>query len=144
MTQRNTKTAELPLVYACSGCSNVAQLANRVAVSLNRERLAEMSCISGVGGGVDALVRVARSGRTIIAIDGCHLHCSKACLARANVTADHHITLSGIGLRKRYDAECGEEEFRLAREYIAMTIVQGNGQSAPATATAERPPVAHG
>ncbi len=39
----------LPLVYACSGCSNVAQLANDLALRLDRARLAEMSCIAGVG-----------------------------------------------------------------------------------------------
>ncbi|MBF3198252.1 zinc-binding protein, partial [Pseudomonas aeruginosa] len=42
----------LPLVYACSGCSNVAQLANDLALRLDRARLAEMSCIAGVGGDV--------------------------------------------------------------------------------------------
>ncbi|HAQ85985.1 MAG TPA: zinc-binding protein, partial [Pseudomonas sp.] len=42
----------LPLVYACSGCSNVAQLANTLAVRLDRAGLAEMSCIAGVGGRV--------------------------------------------------------------------------------------------
>ena len=48
-----------PLVYACSGCSNVAQLANQLAVELDRSGAAQMSCISGVGGGVAALVKLA-------------------------------------------------------------------------------------
>jgi len=39
-----------PLVYACSGCSNVAQLANDLALILNRKNLAEMSSIAGIGG----------------------------------------------------------------------------------------------
>ena len=55
----------LPLVYACSGCSNVAQLANTLAVRLDRSGVAEMSCIAGVGGHVAALVNKARSGRRI-------------------------------------------------------------------------------
>ena len=41
-----------PLVYSCSGCSDVAQLANEVAVRLDHAGHAEMSCIAGVGGGV--------------------------------------------------------------------------------------------
>ena len=49
------KYDELPLVYSCSGCSNIAQLANKVAVELDREHIAEMSCIAGVGGGVKSL-----------------------------------------------------------------------------------------
>ena len=44
----------LPLIYSCSGCSNIAQLANSVAIELDREVKAEMSCIAGVGGGVKA------------------------------------------------------------------------------------------
>ena len=65
----------LPLVYACSGCSSVAQLANHCAIRLDREGWAEMSCISGVGGGVALLVKLARSGRPILALDGCALGC---------------------------------------------------------------------
>lgn len=40
---------DLPLVYSCSGCSSAAQMANVLAVELDRERIAEMSCIAGVG-----------------------------------------------------------------------------------------------
>ncbi|MFB6195347.1 MAG: putative zinc-binding protein, partial [Haloplanus sp.] len=47
---------ELPLVYSCSGCSSAAQMANDLAVRLDRERVAEMSCIAGVGGDVGPLV----------------------------------------------------------------------------------------
>ena len=64
-----------PLVYACSGCSNVAQLANDCALALDARGLAEMSCIAGVGGKVKSLVRKARAGRPIIALDGCELRC---------------------------------------------------------------------
>lgn len=100
----------LPLVYSCSGCSNVAQVANTLAVRLDRAGFAEMSCIAGVGGRVGSLVRKATSGRPILVIDGCPLHCARACLAQHGVTADVHITLSSYGLRKRYREDCSEEE----------------------------------
>ena len=61
------------LVYSCSGSSNVAQLANYIAVRLDRLGLAEMSCIAGVGGDVRALVRKATSGQPVVIIDGCPL-----------------------------------------------------------------------
>lgn len=101
---------QTPLIYSCSGCSNVAQLANTLAVRIDRAGLAEMSCIAGVGGDVKSLVRKAQSDRPILAIDGCHLHCAKACLARHNVQANVHITLSDFGLRKRYGEDCSAEE----------------------------------
>lgn len=104
------RPASLPLVYSCSGCSNLAQLANSLAVRLDRSGLAEMSCIAGVGGGVPALVSKAASGRAILAIDGCQLHCVKACLAQHGVSADVHVTLSDHGLRKRYRSDCSAED----------------------------------
>lgn len=99
-----------PLVYACSGRSNVAQLANDVAVVMDREGYAEMSCIAGVGGDVKSLVKVAKSGRDICAIDGCPLACVKHSLARHGVTPKWHIELTQMGIKKRYREGCSIQE----------------------------------
>lgn len=98
--------SSLPLVYSCSGCSNVAQLANTLALRLDRQGLAEMSCIAGVGGGVAALISMAKSGRHILALDGCPLQCVKGCLAQHAIEPDTHLILSQYGLRKRYGEDC--------------------------------------
>jgi uncharacterized metal-binding protein len=100
----------LPLVYSCSGCSNVAQLANTLAVRLDRQGLAEMSCIAGVGGHVSALVNKARSGRRILALDGCPLQYVENCLKQHGLHADVHLILSHYGLRKRYAEDCTEAQ----------------------------------
>jgi len=97
---------EKPLVYACSGRSNVAQLANDVAVVMDREGHADMSCIAGVGGDVKSLVKVAKSGRDICAIDGCPLACVKHTLARHGVTPKWHIELTRWGIKKRNRESC--------------------------------------
>ncbi|AJY43789.1 putative zinc-binding protein [Burkholderia humptydooensis] len=98
----NHETKALPIVYSCSGCSNVAQLANHVAVRLDRGGDAEMSCIAGVGGDVPSLLRVAHSGRLILAIDGCPLVCAKKSLARHGIAPDAHLQLGEHGVRKRF------------------------------------------
>lgn len=99
----------LPLVYSCSGCSSAAQLANHVAVRLDREGLAEMSCIAGLGGDVPSLLRKAReavdAGRAVLAIDGCVLSCVKQTLARHGIAPAHHIELWRQGVRKRQHAD---------------------------------------
>ncbi|WP_312703760.1 putative zinc-binding protein [Stutzerimonas nitrititolerans] len=125
------KPTTLPLVYSCSGCSNVAQLANTLAVRLDRAGLAEMSCIAGVGGRVNSLVNKANSGRPILAIDGCPLHCARACLAQHGVTADVHITLSSYGLRKRYREDCSEDETNLLFEDMKGIIASDRMRSKP-------------
>ncbi|WP_426663945.1 putative zinc-binding protein [Rhodanobacter aciditrophus] len=96
---------DLPLVYSCSGCSSAAQMANHLALRLDRAGAAEMSCIAGVGGGVTGLVRTAQSGRRILALDGCVLKCAAACLANAGVVADTHLVLSDYGVKKRKHAD---------------------------------------
>lgn len=100
------KTTEKRLVYSCSGCSNVAQLANDVAVVMDREGYAEMSCIAGVGGDVAPMVRLAQSGRPICAIDGCGFACVKNTLARHGVVPNWHIELTQLGMRKTYQESC--------------------------------------
>ncbi|HCN88211.1 MAG TPA: zinc-binding protein, partial [Oxalobacteraceae bacterium] len=98
----NAIKKKLPLVYSCSGCSSAAQMANYVALQLDRRGAAEMSCIAGVGGDVPSLVKLAQSGRRIIAIDGCPLACVKQCLARHGVTADYYLPLRDCGVRKQF------------------------------------------
>ena len=106
-----------PLVYACSGASSAAQMANHLAVRLDRMGLGDMSCIAGVGGGVKPLVRTARSGRPIVALDGCPLHCAARILEREGIRADLHYDLSRMGVAKRYheDFDAAEAERVLER-----------------------------
>ncbi len=99
MAQKNCN--ELPLVYSCSGGSNFAQLANQIAIELDRDRIAEMSCIAGVGGGVESLVKKAKSRRMIISLDGCPLHCIKSCLSRYDIESTYHYTLTEYGIKKK-------------------------------------------
>lgn len=87
-------------VYSCSGCSNVAQLANSVAVKLDRSGVAKMSCIAGVGGDVTSLVKVAQKSEKILALDGCPLECVSNCLKRHNIEPTVHLVLTEHGLVK--------------------------------------------
>ena len=75
----------LPLVYSCSGCSSAAQMANYIAVKLDR--------------------RDERSGRPILALDGCALQCVKNSLAQRGVQPARHVLLGEYGVRKRYRSD---------------------------------------
>ena len=119
MTARRT-CGKPPLVYACSGCSGAAQMANQMALWLDREGLAEMSCIAGVGGGVSGLVQTAQSGRPILALDGCVLACAAACLGRAGMIAAEHVLLSESGVKKRKHADFDQAQ---AREVYLRAVV---------------------
>lgn len=106
----NNERRALPLVYSCSGCSSAAQMANHVALQLDRRGAAEMSCIAGVGGDVPALLKLAHSGRPIIAIDGCPLACVKHSLGRHEIVADEYVQLAEHGVKKRFHADFDREQ----------------------------------
>lgn len=115
---------KLPLVYACSGCSSAAQAANYIALKLDREGDAEMSCIAGVGGNVPHLVNIAKSGRPIIAIDGCPLACTLHCLSERGLSADFHLLLHEHGVKKQYHAGFDHEHADLITADIAIKAHQ--------------------
>lgn len=122
-----TEDGEKPLVYSCSGCSNAAQMANYLAIKMDREGIAEMSCIAGVGGNVKKLVRTALSGRKIIAIDGCPLACSKACLGNHNISPDMHFDLTTLGVSKKqhedFNMMQAKDIFNLITEKLSVQSV---------------------
>jgi uncharacterized metal-binding protein len=124
-----TANAPLPLVYACSGCSSAAQLANYVAVQLDRRGHAEMSCISGIGGDVPSLLKTMRSGRPIVALDGCPLTCVKASLGRHGVAADRHYQLHRYGVRKRTHEDFDPDQ---ARQVLDQVVADLQPQPEPA------------
>lgn len=113
---------KLPLVYACSGASSAAQMANHLAVKLDRLKVAEMSCIAGVGGDVKPLVRTAKSGRLIIALDGCPLQCAAHILKRHGLQADKHYDLSQMGVSKKYHEDFDPAQAARLLEQIQKEI----------------------
>ena len=113
-----TGDKKLPLVYSCSGASSAAQMANHLAVKLDRLLVAEMSCIAGVGGDVKSLVKTAKSGRPIIALDGCPLHCAAKILQRQGLRADKHYDLSKLEVKKQMHADFDPQEAARVLQHI--------------------------
>lgn len=121
-----SKKSRLPLVYSCSGCSSAAQAANHIALQLDRCGAAKMSCIAGVGGDVPPLVKVATSGRPIIAIDGCPLACVKSTLARHGVVPRWYHQLNDYGVKKRFHADFDQEQ----AEVVIATVISSVNDAA--------------
>jgi len=76
-------------------------MAHNISLTLDGDGIAEMSCISGVVGNVKPIMDLANSGRPIIAIDGCDLACTKACLDKSDIKTDHYFKISDLGFDKR-------------------------------------------
>jgi uncharacterized metal-binding protein len=105
----------LPLVYSCSGCSSAAQLANTLALRLDRDGEAQMSCIAGVGADIPSFVSQATSSRPILALDGCPLACVRNSLKRHGVEPDRYVQFNEHGVKMHYGQDA--EELDVERLY---------------------------
>ena len=102
MSDNKTATIEQPvtIVYACSGCSDAGETADRIARQLTREGAAEMSCLAGIGGRVKSLLRKGERAERILVVDGCPLNCAAHTLKLAGLPKFDHLELHKIGIRK--------------------------------------------
>jgi uncharacterized metal-binding protein len=88
------------VVYACSGCSDAGEIADRIARRLTREGVAQMSCLAGIGGRVKSLVLKAENAERILVVDGCPLNCAAHTLKLAGFNQFDHLELHKMGIRK--------------------------------------------
>lgn len=94
------RTAPRVVIYACSGCSDAGELADRGARALAAAGWGEMSCLAGIGGRVKPLMAKAAKAEQILAIDGCPLNCARHTLMQAGFEPAQHLELHRLGLRK--------------------------------------------
>jgi uncharacterized metal-binding protein len=94
---------DIPIVYACSGCSNMAQVAHDIALIMHATCSSEMSSTSGIDGNVESIIEKTNTGRDIIAIYGCNHQCTKECLLQNGLQEIHHFILKDMRLNKTDD-----------------------------------------
>ncbi len=111
-----------PLVYACSGASNLGQLTNEIAVRLDREGLAEMSCAEAVGIEARSPYEAALSGRPVVAVSGCPLACTSRLLAEHGVAVTRSIQLENRGVLKAKHVSVGVEEGERIYEEVVSEL----------------------
>jgi len=92
--------AKPTLLFACSGGSNVGQLANDACRALAGEGQGKFFCLAGIGGQVRGLVESAKSATKVVAVDGCGVKCALKALQAAEVPVSNHIVLTDWGIEK--------------------------------------------
>lgn len=91
------------LFFACSGGSNVGQIANEAAKSLDTLGRGKMYSLAGIGGNVSGIVESTKAAGTIVALDGCALKCAKKTLEKAGFSVDVHVVATDLNISKRND-----------------------------------------
>jgi uncharacterized metal-binding protein len=88
------------LVYACAGCSGAAQISYKLALAMDKQGLAEMSCLAGIASERKSFRREIRDRRVIV-IDGCPLECGRLIFEKQKLPIHNHIRLHKLGIRKQ-------------------------------------------
>ena len=98
------------MILACSGGSNVGQLANQAAVELTQEGFGKMFCLAGIGGQLSGFVQSAKDVPKMVAIDGCQVGCARAILKQAQVPLKNYIVLTDLGIEKNKNYDLQQED----------------------------------
>jgi len=106
------------MILACSGGSNVGQLANQAAVELTQEGFGKMYCLAGIGGHLNGFVQSAKDVPQMVAIDGCSACCSKATLEHAEVPFKSYVILTDLGIEKNKDFNLKREDLNKVKEVV--------------------------
>jgi len=106
------------MILACSGGSNVGQLANRVAVELTQEGIGKMFCLAGIGGHLSGFVQSARDVPQMVAVDGCSVGCAKAILEHAEIPIKDYLVLTDLGMEKNKNFDLKADEIQKVKDAV--------------------------
>jgi uncharacterized metal-binding protein len=87
------------LLLACSGGSNVGQIANDAAKALDGYGQGSMYCAIGVGAQLPGFVKGAGK-KPCVAIDGCGTGCVLKILENVGVKPAVHVIVTELGIKK--------------------------------------------
>ena len=98
------------LILACSGGSNVGQIANEAAKALTQLGQGKMYCAVGVAAGLPSFVEKTQQAATCVAIDGCPVGCVKKALADISVEPDVYVVVTELGIAKQPGFDVSQEQ----------------------------------
>lgn len=108
------------IIFACSGASDVGEIADRAARRLRDEGVGKMHCLSAVGAGVESFMKFYKQTTDpILTIDGCALNCATNCVKQAGLNLSRSVSLDALGFKK---GETPVTDERIAR--VAEAVKQ--------------------
>ena len=86
-------------VVACSGASNVGQIANQAAIDLAKQKVPGFFCLAGVRAHMKGMVKSGKEADLMVAIDGCPVQCAAKTLQHADMEPAIQENCNGFGSR---------------------------------------------
>ncbi len=105
-------------IVACSGASNVGQIANQAAIELSKAKVGGFFCVAGVGAHIKGMVKKALDADLIISIDGCPVKCAAKTLQHAEIEPAIQVIVTELGIEKSHEIEVNEKDCAIVVERI--------------------------
>jgi uncharacterized metal-binding protein len=121
------ETKKTFVVYVCGGSADVGELTDRAARRMDREGLASMSCLAGIGARDADITFKAEYATRVLLMDGCPKACSRRTFENAKLHRFAHFDLSALGLPKGKSPVTEENIQRVVTK--AAELLNGGGNS---------------
>ena len=109
------------LVYSCSGCADVGEIADQVARKLTREGYGKMTCLASISADISGTIASARGADENITVDGCSVACARKTLENIGVNPAESYILTEMWLEKG-KTTVSEEIINVVSEQIKQGI----------------------
>ena len=110
------------LIYSCSGCVDVGEIADKVARKLSREGYGKMTCLASISANISGTIASAKGADANVTIDGCSVACARKTLENIGVKPAKSYTLTDMWLEKG-KTTVREEIITVVSEQIKQGIV---------------------
>ncbi len=121
-------------IVACSGASNVGQIANQAAIELSKEKAGGFFCLAGVSAGIKPMVKKAKEADLIVAIDGCPVQCAAKTLQLAEIEPAIQVIVTELGIEKSHDIKFSQIDCSAVIEKVKEEM----GLTRPSTSCLDR------
>jgi uncharacterized metal-binding protein len=111
------------LLLACSGASNMGQLANQAALEMVEENFGHMLCTAALGARMKSAVERVRSASIVLTINGCESGCVDRVLKDLGRTDVRSVTVTETGIAKRPGFFCPTDEVERVKEAVRRALV---------------------
>jgi uncharacterized metal-binding protein len=124
MVEQCTCKAEEITILPCSGGSNVGQIANQAAVSLDTMGAGKIYCLAGLAAHIGGMVESAKSAKRLVAIDGCQVACAKKTIEHAGLKVTDWICLTDEGITKSHNFSLEEADIELITQRVREILTR--------------------
>lgn len=122
----------LIIVATCDGASSVGQIGNEVARILTKKypELVRMCCLAAVAAGSPVHIKIFKSARAVLAINGCPLKCASNVLRKQGIEPTYEVTISELGVPKAstldFDPEIAHQiALKISEDFISKFEKEG-------------------